>query len=403
MMSTFSTVDQVRTNSASTSRRKTWAKPLAIGLVALVWLSTTFLLFRGYVGSDDVFYARYAFLFHRPPMNHWEFRIPAILAIRASFFALGPTEFAAALPTLLASLAILASVAWFVGWPSRLNWQTQIAMLLTATFPMDLGFRSIPGATYFSSGFLALGTVCLLKGRKPTQLLGAALLALGFATHEITIFYTAVLFLTALAFDRRRFWLPALACLLISGGYVMAECACYRVLLGDPLARFKASAAIATKLPFGYDPDTGIGGIRFFTWPVLERPGFQPRVRALPFRPARLGNCGLEDACQGAADSLRGGIPDVGLVGVRHNGSVDVQAVLSAGPRLWVRRVWDLRLLPATMSYVYAARRKLAWAVVAVAVAVHLSGFVIGGARAQSTRVSRQLLRYGKSIGTRNS
>ncbi len=145
MMSTFSTVDQVRTNSASTSRRKTWAKPLAIGLVALVWLSTTFLLFRGYVGSDDVFYARYAFLFHRPPMNHWEFRIPAILAIRASFFALGPTEFAAALPTLLASLAILASVAWFVGWPSRLNWQTQIAMLLTATFPMDLGFRSIPG------------------------------------------------------------------------------------------------------------------------------------------------------------------------------------------------------------------------------------------------------------------
>ncbi len=50
----------------------------------------------------------------------------------------------------------------------------------------------------------------------------------------------------------------------------MAECACYRVLLGDPLARFKASAAIATKLPFGYDPDTGIGGIRFFTWPVLE-------------------------------------------------------------------------------------------------------------------------------------
>jgi hypothetical protein len=364
--------------------------------VLLVWLSTTVLLFRGYVGSDDIFYSRYALLFHRPPMNHWEFRMPAILAIRVSFLAFGPNEFAAALPTLLASLLILASVAWFVGWPSRLNWQTQIAMLLTATFPMDLGFRSIPGATYFSSGFLALGTVCLLKGGRATQLLGAALLSLGFATHEITIFYTAILCLTALAFDWRRFWPPVLACMLISGGYVIAECACYKVLLGDPFARFKVAADIATKLPFGYDPDTGIGGIRFFTWPVLEnlilsRACGPYLIILLISGIAAWKTLGKEQRILFAAVFLTwawlGYGTTVPWTFKPFYRQVHIYGFLVFGV---------CALLPATMSYVFATRRKLAWAVVVVAVAMHLSGFIVGGRWGQSVRVSRQLYRYAQ-------
>src|SRR5271157_6642136 len=108
--------------------KEAYSRPLAIAFVALVWLVMTCIFWKGYVGSDDIFYARYAWLFHRPPINHWEFRLPIILAVRASFITFGPSEVAAALPTLLAALAILASVAWFVKWPVRWNWQTQCSM-----------------------------------------------------------------------------------------------------------------------------------------------------------------------------------------------------------------------------------------------------------------------------------
>jgi hypothetical protein len=240
----------------------------AVGSVLLVWLAATWIFWLGYVGTDDIFYARYAHLFHRPPINWWEFRIPAILAIRASFLLLGPTELAAALPNLLASLAILASVAWFVGWPKRLTWQTQAAVLIAATIPLDVNYRSVPGANHLSAGLLALGTAALLKGGRRVQLLGSALLALGFMTHELSFFYVAIVCVTVFALDRKRYALPVAACIAISAGALILESAVYYVLLGDPFARYKVSAGSTTNLPTGYDPDLGIGGLAFFLWPL---------------------------------------------------------------------------------------------------------------------------------------
>src|SRR5262249_30589013 len=46
------------------------------------------------------------------------------------------------------------------------------------------------------------------------------------------------------------------------------ECAAYQVLLDDPLARFRVAAATTTKMPVAYDPDTEIGGVAFFLWPL---------------------------------------------------------------------------------------------------------------------------------------
>src|SRR4051794_14483616 len=86
-------------------------------LTALLWLLVTALCWVGYTGEDDLFYAGSASLFPRPPIVWWEFRMPAILAMRGSFLLFGPTEFAAAFPSLIASLAIMASVAWIVEWP----------------------------------------------------------------------------------------------------------------------------------------------------------------------------------------------------------------------------------------------------------------------------------------------
>jgi hypothetical protein len=388
--------DRIEEGQSAKSGQDKWAKLLAVGLVAVVWIATTVLLFRGYVGSDDIFYSRYAYHFDRPPINHWEFRIPAILAIRACFLAFGPTEIAATLPTLLTSLMILGSVAWFVGWPSKLNWQTQLAMLLTATFPMDLGSRSIPSATYFSNGFLALGTVCLLKGRKWTQLAGSMLLALGFATHEITVFYSGILCLVALVFDWRKFWLPAVVYVLLCLLSVGIECACYSTLLGDPWARFKASAAIATKLPFGYDPDTGIGGIRFFTWPVLENLIFS---RMFGLYLVALLFSGLV-AWKTLAKEQR--ILFVAIFATWAWLGYGTTVPWTYKPFYRQFHVYGFAvfgicaLLPAAMSYVFATRRKLAWAIVIVAIAMHLSGFVIGGRWGQSSRVSRQLYQYAR-------
>ena len=126
------------------------SKGLWIAITLALWLGTTWVFWVGYGGCDDLFYAHYAFRFDRPPISWWEFRIPVILAIRTSFLAFGPSEIAASLPNLLASLAILASVAWFVDWPRRLNWQTQASVILACVIPLEAGDRSIPGGAPIS-------------------------------------------------------------------------------------------------------------------------------------------------------------------------------------------------------------------------------------------------------------
>ena len=245
------------------------SKGLWIAITLALWLGTTWVFWVGYAGYDDQFYACYAFRFDRPPISWWEFRIPMILAIRASFLAFGPSEIAACLPTLLASLAILASVAWFVDWPRRLNWQTQASVILASVIPLEAGSRSDPCASHLSAGFLAVGTVCMLKGVGRTRYLGAPLLAIGFLTHEVSFYCVAMICLVALAFDWRRFWGPVLACVAVSGCAFLAECLAYQVLLGDPLARFRMAAqSNLGSMTVGYDPDVGIGGWDFYAWPI---------------------------------------------------------------------------------------------------------------------------------------
>ena len=240
----------------------------AVLLLAIVWITTTFIFWVGYVGADDIFYARYAYLFHRPPMNWWEFRIPAILVMRASFLALGPSEFAAALPTLLTSTLAVVSVAWFVNWPLQQNWRTNAAVALASTLPLDVRLTHSSWHAHLASGILVFATVCILKSNTRGQLFGAASLATAFVTHENTCFYIAIFCATLLAFNWRRFWPAVAATVAITGILFIVECGTYEILLGDAIARFRMAAATTTNLKSGYDPDTGISGLRFFTWPL---------------------------------------------------------------------------------------------------------------------------------------
>ncbi|HEY7056717.1 MAG TPA: hypothetical protein VH458_09345 [Vicinamibacterales bacterium] len=243
-------------------------RTVGITLLVATWVATTAFYWVGYVGTDDLFYARYAWLFHRPPINWWEFRIPAILAIRGSFHLLGPTEFAAALPSLVASIAIAASVAWLVNWPRTMTWMSEASMLIAALIPIDAGFRSLPSANQIAAGLLAVGTAAILKGGTVAQMAGAALLAVAFLTHEVSFFYIAIFCLVALFFDPRRYWRPIACCVACSAVLFVAECAVYRALVGDALARFKMAAGTTARFELGVDPDTGISGLRFFAWPL---------------------------------------------------------------------------------------------------------------------------------------
>lgn len=373
-----------------------WKRNLSIAAVAFIWLAMTWIFWVGYGGADDMFYARYAFLFHRPPMNWWEFRMPAILAIRASFLAFGPTEFAASIPSLLASLGLLVSVAWFVGWPSKLNWQTQGAMLLVATLPLDVGARAGPSAITLATGFLAVGTVCMLKGGSGARLAGAALFALAFSTHELSFFYIAIFCLTALVFDRKRFFRPVLVCVLISACLVLIEGAVYRVVMGDWLARFKSAASESVGQAFDSDPDTHLTGLRFFLWPLQNLLFGKP----FGFDLVLLLTTGLLAWKRFALDQR-----------VLFVSGFVTWAWLGYGTKLpWAYKPLYREvhyygilalpiacLLPFCLGRVFAARNSWAYAILIATVAVQVLCSAAGGRWGDNVKVSRKLLDYANA------
>jgi hypothetical protein len=238
-----------------------------VGIVGL-WAVTTYVFWVGYAGDDDLFYARYAYLLHRPPINWWEFRLPAILAIRASFAVFGPSELAAAVPTLLSSLLILGSVAWQVDWVKRFGWDTTLAVLIACTLPLDVGFRSVPLAGFIAGGLLSVGTVCVLRGGRWLPTIGAGMLAAAFATHEVSVFYVAIFSIILLVFDKGRFWRPVATCVALSAALLAIEGLGYYMVLGDGLARFRVATAGTASIQAGVDPDTHMSTRQFFLWPA---------------------------------------------------------------------------------------------------------------------------------------
>jgi len=240
----------------------------AVLSLLVVWLAVTKLFWVGYVGSDDLFYARYAFFFSRAPINWWECRLPAILAMRAGFHLFGPSETAAALPTLLASLICLAVIAWYVDWPRSLNWQTNATVLIAATLPLDVTYRTVPGAVFMASGLLVAGVGLVLKGSTLLRILGCVCIAGSIATHETMMFPAAILLGTAALFDLRRFWRPILFASLLTVFFAGLQCLYYGVAFHDPFLRLRV-ASEATRVYSGLsDPDTHLAGLAFLLWPV---------------------------------------------------------------------------------------------------------------------------------------
>ena len=368
-------------------------KALSIALISIAWLATTLVFWTGYVGSDDMVYARYAWLLHRPPMTWWEFRMPFIFVLRASFRLFGPSEVAATLPTLLASLAILASVAWFVDWPRKLTWQSQFSMLIAATLPIQVVFRTFPSAPIFAAGLLTLGTVCLLRPEPKWHWVAAPLLAIAFLTHETTFFYISILCITLVVFDWRLYWRRVLLCVLAAGLAIAAESTAYWILLGDPLARLKVAAGNSAGLRAGYDPDLDLGGIRFFTWPIENL----VYCKSFGFDLLLLLLAGIA--------SWRSFVKPQRVLLVA---MFAFWAWLGFGTQVpWAYRplarqmhfyvpltLGIAALLPAAVSTAFAARPRLWRGLLATVVLVHLVNLSAGGRWGQDVWVSRDLLHY---------
>ena len=366
---------------------------LAVVCIGGLWVLTTYAFWVGYAGVDDLFYARYAFLLHRPPVNWWEFRLPAVLAMRASFLAFGPSELAASVPTLLSSLVILACVAWQVDWLKRPGWDTTLAVLVACTLPLDVGFRSVPLAGFLAAGLLSVGTVCVLRGERRLAAIGSFLLAGGFLTHEVSFFYVAIFCLTLLAFDIGHFWKRVAACVGVSAVLLGIECLGYYVLLGDGLARFRTAAATTVALQVGVDPDSYMSGAQFFLWPLRSA------LFSKPF----------------GVDLLL--LATAGIAAWRHlERDQKILLCTTFGVYLWLgygtQVPWSYRpfyrqwhyYFPLTLGVAavlpFAVREwvgKHVWigrGLLVMALGIHMVGLGLGGRWGENVDVSRQLLQY---------
>ena len=237
-------------------QQRRWAAPILVGFA--IWAVARAVFFVGYEGSDDMFHVRYAVLWDHAPANHWECRLLYNAVLAACLRIGGVNEYAAAIPSLLASAAMQACI-FFVcvrhASPRAAWW----AGLIGALLPVHVHCATVVGAYPFMVGFLALGTVALLEspGSRRASLLAGLFLGLGLVTHLYAGYYIAMLGLAALAVDWRRYWRPlavaAGGCVLLS----VIDMAVFRVWTGDWLGRIH----ILTSTHLGTDDEAGYPAI----------------------------------------------------------------------------------------------------------------------------------------------
>jgi hypothetical protein len=293
----------------------------------------------------------------------------------------------------------MVSIAWQVEWPRHGGWETTLALILVCTLPLDVRLRSVPLAGFMSAALVILGSVCMLRRTPLVPFLGSILLAAGFVTHEVSLFYIAIFCLSALVCDWQRFWKPVVACIATAGVLVVIEGAAYFVVLGDFLARWKVAAGTTKNLPIGVDPDTGIEGIRFFLWP-LEGLFFS---RAFGVDLILLVICGVV--------AWRRLEPEQRIL---LGSSLGLYVWLGYGTQVpWAYKPFYRQfqyyfpvmlglacVLPFALRYACQKRAWVAWGTAGFVVFVHLAFLVGGGRWGQDVDVSRQLLHYAMNHPT---
>lgn len=242
---------QVAPRSRTVGIAHSWTALTAV--CVSVWLVMRCLYFVGFEGSDDMFYMRFAALWHRTPANQWEVRLLANALIGLFIRVFGYHEWAAALPSMLGSLAVLATAllgcrvfvsirhAWWAG-------------LLIAVLPLDVSSATNISAHTLMVGLMAAGTIAFVHApaSRPAAWIAAVCLPLGVVTHWNGGYYLLVALVAALLVDWRKYLKPAL--LVCTGGtlFMAADILVFHLLYGDAFCRFRIC------MPHNLEAETGV-------------------------------------------------------------------------------------------------------------------------------------------------
>jgi hypothetical protein len=361
-----------------------------VTLVCLAaWGIARWACFVGYEGSDDMFYIRFANLWHRVPANQWEVRLLGNLLIRISMGVVGYCEWAATIPALLSSLTVLAAVlvacrrlgtvrqAWWAG-------------LITALLPIEVTNATIASAHPVMTACMAVGTLAFLSANasRPALVLAAFFLPLGVVAHYNGSYYVASILLAALAVDRRTYLRPIIAVVIGGVLLMLADMLVFHLLFGDAFRRLRICA------PANLEPETAMAGTRM-TWD-MARWSIHQLVAGKPF--------GIALAVTFTATALR-----------YRSLARPVRLLFVTAAVFWLLLnfgsyvPWEYRpfwrnarymhplVLPVAVCFaltLFPAAGRRATGLAVATLAACLAVLAAGGTWGQNTRVSRELLAY---------
>jgi hypothetical protein len=268
--------DRFHPSSLAASRPDRLARRWGVVLAACVavWLIMRLVFFTGLMGSDDMYHLRYAVLWDRTPVNHWEARLLANVLIGLSVKVLGWSEWAAVLPAAAASLAILGSLFHY----ARRIGDLRVAFwggLLLAMLPIDVEAATSISAVPIMVAWLTVGTVAWLDAAhsRRARYLAAVCLGFGVVTHLSAAYYVAALLGASVCIGRRAYLRPVAAVVVSCAAIVALDMAVFHFLFGDVLGRFHACQGQVAD--YVNDPKTpvlvdGRFNWRFATWPVVH-------------------------------------------------------------------------------------------------------------------------------------
>ncbi|MEQ1547740.1 MAG: glycosyltransferase family 39 protein [Chakrabartia sp.] len=219
--------------------------PLGLGLSLFLLLVT--LSWVGFLGSDDVTYARgaYGWIEDFPFVGgHGTIRYTITIPMALSFLTFGENEVAFVLPSLLYMLGFLVAAYTLTALYCDKR-HAFGALLALVTCPLLVVNSTIAGVDVIELCFLFLSVAlyygCLINGPSLKRLFAAGVCAgLGFLTRETSIFiavFYGLLFLAGHGFKRRYYWMIAAGFLAVWG----LELLYLGVMTGDPLYRYSIS------------------------------------------------------------------------------------------------------------------------------------------------------------------
>ena len=250
--------------------RRSWAAAV-LGCLT-VWLVMRIVFFYGIQGSDDLDYMRFAALWDRAPINHWESRLLANALMGGAMKLFGINGVAAALPSMAASLVIFSCVLYWCRRYADVG-HAWWAGLTAAVLPVDVHGATTPSAYPLMTAFMTVGTLAFMQApqSRRARLLAAWALAAGVVTHLAGVYYVACLALAALGMDRRRFWRPVVAMLVAAVSIMAADMAVFHFAFGDALGRFRlAMMQTSSENPLAPLYLDGRFNWEFVIWPISE-------------------------------------------------------------------------------------------------------------------------------------